>query len=733
MKNTYSPDIKLKVVNDTVKFSIADGWSAEFIGADFTQLVDDELNIHTPLNDSVAALSFKCKKGNTVVERDCQLKIKGIYGECNKKPNVIPEPAQWHATGGILKNISTYFCDNELSEAAEAFAAEFSSVTGKTIKHSDNGDVSFFVDSSLTYLGDEGYEIKCDSSGITVKSASAIGAVWAGKTICQLMVQGGFPQGIMRDYPRYSIRGFMLDVGRRPVSMQMLKRIVDHMAWYKMNDFQIHLSDNYIWLEDYAQKGDESTFNAYSAFRLESSLKNDKGETPTAEDYSYSKTEFNSFMKESLKKGVRITPEIDMPAHALAFTKVFPEYAVTGKVSPLMKKRPLTDHIDVSRPEAIAFIKSIFDEYTKGEEPVFPKGTTIHIGADEFLTDYGAYRNFINEIVPYIKETNTVRLWGSLTWIKDKPETPVMKKAIDGVEMNLWSNSWADGREMYDMGYNLINTIDHLLYIVPNGTKIRAPYMDLINKSKAFKQFEPNRVRLKDKGRYINLPAGNKQVLGGCYAIWQDNIDKRSKGINEQDLYDRFYDSSALMAEKNWGSCTNKHSSKEIDKSAFAINSSVYRKNSSFKAMKDITLTGGSSFVDTGCYSIATGNSLYLSIKFDEIVPGQILMEADAPYGTYDIRITKNGRLGFTAEGYEYEFDYTPLPNKTLNLTIETKPLRTILKAGLLTRKRALGSFSHNGTVRCDNIKNSSFSIPAARIGSKTNSVKAHIYDIHIK
>ena len=116
------------------------------------------------------------------------------------------------------------------------------------------------------------------------------------------------------------------------------------------------LSDNYIWLEDYAENGDESTFDAYQAFRLESDMKNDKGETATAKDYHYSKQEFNEFMKNSAANGVRITPEIDVPAHALAFTKVFPEYAVKNLRSILMKKRPLTDHVDVSRPECVEFI-----------------------------------------------------------------------------------------------------------------------------------------------------------------------------------------------------------------------------------------------------------------------------------------------------------------------------------------------------------------------------------------
>lgn len=733
MKKTNSPEIKLNIADNSVLFSADKNWDVEFIGADFTQLVDDDLKIHTPLNDTSATLSFRCKKGSEVVEQDCTLSIKGTYGSPAKKPNIIPEPAQWHPTGGILCDIGSYSYDEYLKDTADIFAQDFLKVTGKKIEKKDNGAVHFSFDESLAYLGDEGYEIECENSRIIVKTSAAAGAVWAGKTICQLMVQGGFPHGIMRDYPRYNVRGFMLDVGRRPVSLEMLERIVDSMAWYKMNDFQIHLGDNYIWLEDYAQNGDESTFDAYSAFRLESSLKNENGDSPTSKDYSYTKSAFNSFMKNALKKGVRITPEIDMPAHALAFTKVFPEYAVKGEVSPLMKKRPLTDHINVSDPKAVEFVKNIFDEYTKGEDPVFPKGSTLHIGADEFLTDYGSYRRFINEIVPYVKQTNTVRLWGSLTWIKDNPETPVVREAIDGVQMNLWNHAWADGREMYDMGFNLINTIDHLLYMVPNGTKIRAPYMDLINKRKAFKKFEPNRVRLKDKGRYVNLPAGNKQVIGGCFAIWQDNIDKRCKGINEQDLYDRFADSAAIVAEKTWGSCTDKHSSKEVDTAAITVNNSVKKTIAGIKPMSNIKLNGGESFVETGCRNLATGSKLEITLKLDEVKPGQILMEADAPYGTYDIRITENLKLGFTAQGYKYEFDYKLMPDKKLTLLIDTKPLRTTLKTGLFIRKRAVGSFSFNGTVRNGNIKNTSFSIPIARIGSKTNSVKGCIYTICMK
>lgn len=729
---TALPEIKLNIKNGAVVYSVTSGWRADFIGADFPQVVDDELNIHTPINDICIVLSFKCTKGSETVEKDCPLLIKGTYGAAGRKPNVIPEPAQWHGEKGTLKKISTYSCDDALQNAADDFANELSSVTERKITKADGrGTVHFAIDDGLAYLGNEGYEIVCTEKSITASAYTATGAVWAGKTICQLMVQGGFPCGIMRDYPRYSVRGFMLDVGRKPVSMAMLEKIVNRMAWYKYNDFHIHLSDNYIWLEDYAENGDESTFDAYQAFRLESDMKNDKGETATAKDYHYSKQEFNEFMKNSAAKGVRITPEIDMPAHALAFTKVFPEYAVKNLRSILMKKRPLTDHVDVSRPECVEFVKRIFDEYTQGEDPVFPKGTTVHIGADEFLSDYTAYRNFVNEIIPYIKKTNPVRLWGGLTWIKDNPETPIKKEAVSDVEMNLWSSDWADGREMYDMGYKLINTIDDLLYIVPNGTKIRAPYMDFINRKKAFSGFEPNRVRLKG-GKYVNLPAGNKQVLGGCFAIWQDNIDKRSKGITEEDLFVRFDDSASFMAEKNWGSCTDKKSITAVLSAEKRIDSACIKAKKEFRPLKNITLSGGSSFVETGCKSLEVGTKLKISAEFDEIKPNQIIMEADCPYGTYDLRITENGKLGFTNEFYKFEFDYKLSAGKRFDFVIDTAMLKTVVKSGFLCRKKALGSYSFENKVRQGKIRNSTFLIPVQRIGSKTNSIKGKIYSIGI-
>lgn len=733
MKKT-EPKLSVKIEDGRVVYQApAGGFHAEFTGADFPQLVDDGLRVHTPLTDCTAVLSFRLIKESEITEVDVPLFLKGQFGAPQKKPRVLPEPAQWHGMGnGVLQNATGIVCtDEELRFAAENFAREMSLICKKEIPLSENGNIRIMRDEAVSYLGKEGYEIICDKGGVSVSVSDALGAIWAGKTVCQLMGQGGFPYGTMRDYPRYPVRGFMLDVGRRPVSMDTLDAVADAMAWYKLNDFQVHLSDNYIWLEDYAEKGDESTFAAYEAFRLESGVTNANGETATAKDYFYTKDEFRAFIERSAKKGVRIIPEIDMPAHALSFTKVFPEHAVKNETSSIMKTRPLTDHLNVAKPETVEFIKTLFDDYTKGENPVFPTGTPVHIGADEFLSDYGAYRRFINEFVPYIKETNPVRLWGGLTWIKDEPETKIVREAIDGVQMNLWACNWADGKEMYDMGYELINTIDAHLYMVPNGSEKRGSYGDYLPKKKTFAEFEPGRVRLKNN-KYFDLPAGSRRVLGAAYAIWNDNIDKRASGLRETDLFDRFMDSAALMAEKTWGSCTEKKNAKQLDNAARTVGYAPKKTEKPFAGVQNIELHGGADFTETDTVFIPVGKRVKIDIKFREVKAGQILTEADCAYGTYDLRITENGKLGFTVEGYAYEFDYTPPVGERVTLLLDTKPLHTVLKLGLLRKKKAVGSYTFNGVTRKTGIENATFAVPAMRIGSKTNAVNATVYSIEV-
>ena len=786
VRPTYDEALNAVVVPEV------EGYRIENNGADFEQIVNKDFEVYKPLTDKKVKLALKITNLSTnqvTITNEFELLIPGIYSENtgNAKPSVSPELAEWYSDSHdqfIANSGSEIVIDNqyreELESVATEFKADYEDITGRTIdieygNNPSEGDFYFTLDSNDAFLGDEGYHIEIGEF-VSVQATHRTGAYWSTRTILQILVQSEgkdtIPYGEMRDYPKYEIRGFVLDVARKPFSMEFLEDIAKNMAWHKMNDFQVHLSDNYIFLEDYGVGATEDeAFKAYDAFRLESSVTNDLGESATALDYAYSKQEFKDFIVKSRNIGLNIVPEIDVPAHANSFTKVFPEIMVKNQRSQLNNGRPLIDHIDISKPEAVAKVKEIFDDYTKGANPTFDSETVVHIGADEFLSNYRAYREFINDMVPYVKETNTVRMWGGLTWIKDNPITAIQPEAIENVQMNLWSRDWADGLEMYNMGYQLINTIDSYMYIVPNGTGGRGSYTDYLNISNIFNSFEPN--VLSTRSGWKSIPSGSDQMLGAAFAIWNDNIDKRSNGLTEMDIYKRFQDSLPVVAEKTWANGKEKGSLENVvsvsnlvglapntnplyeetsENGKYAkytferqnqlkdvsdngrdlfnsVNSSIVRGTTS----NVLSLQGDESYIETPLYQLGDGNTLSFDLKLTEVNPGDILFENDSPYGTHDIRIMEDGKLGFTRELHDYSFNYTPIVGEWINIKLETSNLKTALYVNDESVGNAVGKFVHSGMIKKNNITNSTLALPLSRIGSKTNSITGEIDNIIIE
>ena len=777
----YNPDTNRVEIPDKEGFTITSN------GADLEQIVSDDLAVHKPLVPKDVKLALKMKNnltGGETLSEEYTISIPGIHDSStgNGKPQVIPEISEWYSDSTenfVLSDHGRIIIETEeLASTAMEFQKDLEDITGKKLEvvtggQPEAGDFYFRLGSEDKMMGDEGYHLVIGDS-VAVDAIHTTGAYWSTRTILQALKLSSdtstLPCGEARDYPKYKVRGFVYDVGRKPVSMDMLKDIVKNMSWYKMNDFQVHLSDNYIFLEDYQNSSEPNpadAYDAYSGFRLESSIANEEGRTLASDDYHYSKQEFKDFIQDSRNYGVNIVPELDVPAHAMGITEVFPEYAVNGW-NPRFPTRSIVDHLDISKQEVIDFTEGIFDDYTK--DGTFDSQTVVHVGADEFEAGTTAYRNLLNQLIPHVKKTNTVRFWGGLTWLKDNPVTQIIPEAVEDVQINLWARSWADGKEMYDMGYDLINTQDEYLYMVPSGNGSRGAYGDYLNKNSIFNDFSPNRVAV--RGGFTTIPAGDKQMLGAAYAIWNDNIDKRATGMTEADEFKRFYDSLALMSEKCWANGKEKGSVASIDALAAQIstapNSNPYSTETDVdgvyadynfdggigddasangRTLTDMVnvgqaenlngsmlkISGGESYAATPVEQLGSdGNMLSFTLKMDEVKPGQIIFEEDSPYGTHDIRILEDSKLGYTQELYQYEFDFIPEAGKTYNLIISVNPQKTDLYVNGTFNSSAKGSFINKGLVKKTNISSSSFVLPLARIGSKTNAFKGCIDNVRV-
>ena len=80
-------------------------------------------------------------------------------------------------------------------------------------------------------------------------------------------------------------------------------------------------------------------------------------------------------------------------------------------------------------------------------------------------------------------------------------KTPVASK---DVQLNIWNTGYANPKNMYDLGYDLINTLEGSLYIVPSA----GYYSDYLNSQNLYNNWVPNNF----SGTVLR--AGDKQVLG---------------------------------------------------------------------------------------------------------------------------------------------------------------------------------------------------------------------------
>lgn len=450
----------------------------------------------------------------------------------NAVPDVIPALQQWKGRSGVLvmpekgRIVVDPKQEAELKTAAEQLSADLKEMFGFDYEvvagKAGKGDISLRLSSKPDEkLGEEGYVLDITSK-VEMEAPTAKGVFWATRTLLQMMYNQ--PKGLVKgkavDYPLYAKRGFMLDVGRKFFSMDYLKQYVKILSFYKLNEFQIHLNDN-----AFPEFYDYDWNKTYSAFRLEC----ESFPGLTARDGSYTKEEFKEFQRMANRYGIDVIPEIDVPAHSLAFTHYNPRLAADNKEYG-------QDHLDLYKQEVYDFVDTLFAEYIKGDDPTFI-GEYVHIGTDEYnRKEAEQFRRFTDRYLKYIKSLGkTPRMWGSLKTMKG--ETPV---EVDNVYVNSWNHNWFDIQTANKAGYKFINTCDHYLYIVPAVNY----YHDFLDSKWLYENWTPNKMMKTE-----DLPADTPNLEGAMFAVWNDRV---GNGITEQDVHFRSFPAVQVVAEKTW-------------------------------------------------------------------------------------------------------------------------------------------------------------------------------------
>lgn len=697
----------------------ASGTQIKLLGADYEELINSKGKIAPVISDTPVNVSFKVTKdGKEAVSKDYEIMLKApgdVQG--NPKPRIIPEILQWKGGQGEYKLGKTVTVACPDKDLAQMFVADLEDVLGRKVKLAAPGakaDISF---SALKggNLGKEGYRLQVTKDGVRIGAATPTGLFWGTRTLLQMLRQtpGSVPCGTAVDFPRYQLRGFMLDVARTPYPLSYLKDVIRTMAWYKMNDLHLVINNNYIFHEHYVDNGHDPFKESYAAFRLESKMKGKDGTPLTAKDIFYTKKEFSDLVSYAKKYGVNIVPEFDTPGHALSFTRLRPDLIYKG---PMNHEKRRCEMLDAANPETIDLVSKVFDEYMlkdpKLGRPVFADCGVVHVGADEFYGDKEDYRHFANAVLSHaLKRGYTPRIWGSLS---AKPgKTPVVSK---GVQMNLWSTGWMKAWEAVNQGYDVINTNDGALYIVPFAGYYR---MDRNHKG-LYDNWIPNRIGNE------TLPSGHPQLLGGTFAVWNDETDIMHTGYAPYDIWGIISGSMDVLSQKMWGTAKAPDTFEQHRELVSSIGNAP-RTNPLYKWKDAQPFTVKPSSLPQKLDKPALGPNYRLTMELElKAAPeGKEQVLLSAPEGEL-LAVMKDGTVGFRRDdSLEFSFGAKLPVGKKVKVEIVGEPEKTsLLLDGEPAGTAVLKSFSDKSKDFIEQFKNrpkvhrSSFILPLKELGT---------------
>ena len=313
----------------------------------------------------------------------------------------------------------------------------------------------------------EGYTMIITPTTITIEASDEAGIFYAKQTLKQWGEV--VPCGRVTDYPDLHHRGIMLDVVRNYYPVDSIYRILDIMAYHKLNVLHFHLTDDEAWrleIPGLPQLTDIGSKRGYTVDESECLLPMYCGgwdpNAPTTANGYITREKYIELLRYAGARHIRVIPEIDMPGHMRACKKAMGNLLTDSAFDARVYKsaQNYTDNvIDVTKPYAIEFIDHVVTEIVKMHEEAGHPLTIFNIGGDE--VPKGAltkeeHQAFIDAVLEILNRYNLQPMgWEEITHF-----CPAESKAI----CYSWLNSNTKPLEMAEAGYPVVLANANRLY-----------------------------------------------------------------------------------------------------------------------------------------------------------------------------------------------------------------------------------------------------------------------------
>ncbi|GHE10845.1 beta-N-acetylhexosaminidase [Streptomyces alanosinicus] len=351
----------------------------------------------------------------------------------------------------------------------------------------------------------ESYTMTVRDGRVDISGPGEAGVFYGTRTLKQEVHGGGTaPEGVVRDGPAKPVRGFMLDIARKPFSEAWIEDRIRELGDLKFNEMGLHFSDD-------------------QAFRIESSSHPEIVSTD-----HLSKAQVKRIVDLANSRHITVVPELDSPGHLGAVLAAHPDLQLRNASGVATKGA-----IDISKPGSAKIIDDLLNEYAG----LFT-GSQWHLGGDEYqaLTvkdpqasfpqlaaaarqKYGAGGTVSDLATGWLGDrAGTVRAHGRTmrAWNDGFYRGTSVQPARD-LQVAYWTGKEIGARqpvEYLSTGRKMLNYNDEFLYYVlgqpqtfvyPTGQRI-------------YEQWNPRVLR----GTSAVPASYDGQILGGSFAVWCD-------------------------------------------------------------------------------------------------------------------------------------------------------------------------------------------------------------------
>ena len=451
------------------------------------------------LNLPTAQSRFEKLKNNTILLRE-------------EIDWIIPSPKSVVRSAGFSQRFENWkiFCEGDSilpkSHIEQMVKERFPYVT---IEWSNDIDKSNVILENQS-LPKDAYQLHINKKGILIYHDSYGGLLYALQSLYQIdqiskLENSNWPNLKIIDEPRFGYRGFMLDISRHFFGLEQIKSIIDIMALFKLNQFDLKLTDDEGWRLEIPGLPELTDVGAYRGYTKDERdrlipMYGSGAQGLNGGNGFLTKEDFVELIEYSASKNINIIPNISFSSHARAAIVAMEarrdRLTSVGKIneanayalkdsqdnSQYTSAQLYSDNtINICLESTLAFYEKVIDEVALMYDSAQVSLQQINIGADEL--PYGVWsgsavcdtliyegqrgaslKEIYDQTLMFLKYkiesyNATMGGWEDFLLIhssNSQSETHIKDEKFDyTVVPYSWNNIWGGGRE--DMVYKFAN------------------------------------------------------------------------------------------------------------------------------------------------------------------------------------------------------------------------------------------------------------------------------------